>query len=119
MTAAMGVNLSTIEDPRTKMRRGWGMPLVAPSDAVEGMTTPTFAVTQALVGLLAQSGGGMLPRAPSFNDSVFRGRLTHLLHKKAGFPRILDFFCSRPTQRAAGLSVLSLLVVLLASACDN
>jgi hypothetical protein len=46
----MGINVATIEDPKTKKR-----PSVDSSSDLKALSSPSFAVTQALVGLLAQN----------------------------------------------------------------
>lgn len=55
MSAAMGINLATIPDPKIirKYMRETG------SDPNKSLTSPSFAVTQALVALLAKKGGKM------------------------------------------------------------
>jgi hypothetical protein len=54
VTAAMGLNTSLIEDVRLK-RRVLSLPCTA--SELKALSSPSFAVTQALVGLLAKAGG--------------------------------------------------------------
>lgn len=51
MTAAMGMNLGTIDDPRVRKKP----PLLQAGADSKSYNQHNFAVTQALVGLLAQS----------------------------------------------------------------
>ena len=81
MTAAMGHNTALIADPAptpaaapsSRRPRGPAPPPVDTSD-LEALTAPSFAVTQALVGLLAKSGGYGLTRASSLTEAV-KGQL--------------------------------------------
>ena len=70
MTAAMGLNTSTIEDPRVKKKALSRQESPEPKSA----TTPSFAVTQALVGLLAHTGGAGIGKGVLAAECPLKGK---------------------------------------------
>lgn len=69
MIAAAGLNTGLIEDNRFKRRPGHLMRLTDSSDHT-ALTSPSFAVTQALVTLLAQTKGPRIRLSPSFGKNL-------------------------------------------------
>ena len=73
----MGLNMTLIEDIRVKKYPTQLSKNSDPSDQ-HALSTPSFAVTQALVGLLAQTGGVGLHPAPANADPT-KGKVISLV----------------------------------------
>ena len=69
MTAAMGLNVSLIEDVKVKKRPNQ-TPRHPDHSDIKALASPSFAVTQALVGLLAQTAWSGLIKTPSLAESL-------------------------------------------------
>lgn len=69
MIAATGLNTGLIEDSRLKQRPGHLVRLTNTSDQM-ALTSPSFAVTQALVTLLAQTKGPRIQLSASFGKNL-------------------------------------------------
>ena len=73
MTAAMGLNTSLIEDSNKVRRRPGSISRHSDPSDQKALASPSFAVTQALVALLAHSSGQMLTRTSSVMESLKSG----------------------------------------------
>ena len=85
LTAAMGLNTSLIEDVKARRRAGQLTHHQHASDA-KSLTSPNFAVIQALVTLLAQNGAcfAALNRASVSSPAhKCKSMLTFLFHKNS------------------------------------